>query len=40
MVQMCQHDKEMRTIGVTYKDAREPTTLHFFKRAQRQARDS
>ncbi|RFP90259.1 type I restriction endonuclease subunit R [Rhodobacteraceae bacterium 63075] len=40
MVQMFQQDNEMRNIVMTDKDAREQATRHFFKRAQRQARDN
>ncbi|WP_206185204.1 type I restriction endonuclease subunit R [Thioclava sp. F42-5] len=39
MVKMFQQDNEMRNIVMTDKDAREQATRHFFKRAQRQARD-
>ncbi|MCL3881901.1 DEAD/DEAH box helicase family protein [Marivita sp. GX14005] len=39
MVQMFQQDNEMRNIVMTDKDAREQATRHFFKRAQRQARE-
>lgn len=39
MVQMFQNDNEMRNIVMTDKDAREQATRHFFKRAQRQARE-
>ena len=37
MVKMFQQDNEMRNIVMTDKDARDQATLHFFKRAQRQA---
>ena len=39
MVKMFQQDNEMRNIVMTDKDAREQATRHFFKRAQRQARE-
>jgi type I restriction enzyme R subunit len=39
MVKMFQNDNEMRNIVMTDKDAREQATRHFFKRAQRAARD-
>lgn len=39
MVQMFQQDNEMRNIVMTDRDAREQATRHFFKRAQRQARE-
>ena len=39
MVRAFQQDNEMRNIVMTDKDAREQATRHFFKRAQRQARD-
>lgn len=39
MVQMFQNDNEMRNVVMTDKDAREQATRHFFKRAQRQARE-
>ena len=39
MVQMFQQDNEMRNIVMTDKDARDQATRHFFKRAQRQARE-
>ncbi|OOY31256.1 DEAD/DEAH box helicase family protein [Thioclava sp. F36-6] len=39
MVKMFQQDNEMRNIVMTDKDAREQATRHFFKRAQRQARN-
>lgn len=40
MVKMFQGDNEMRNIVMTDKDAREQATRHFFKRAQRQAREA
>jgi type I restriction enzyme R subunit len=40
MVKMFQQDNEMRNIVMTDKDAREQATRHFFKRAQRQAREA
>lgn len=40
MVNMFQQDNEMRNIVMTDKDAREQATRHFFKRAQRQAREA
>ncbi len=40
MVKMFQNDNEMRNIVMTDKDAREQATRHFFKRAQRHARES
>ncbi|MEO0818248.1 MAG: DEAD/DEAH box helicase family protein [Pseudomonadota bacterium] len=40
MVQLFQNDSEMRNIVMTDKDAREQATRHFFKRAQRQAREA
>ncbi|MEI4263836.1 type I restriction endonuclease subunit R [Roseovarius sp. D0-M9] len=40
MVKMFQNDNEMRNIVMTDKDAREQATRHFFKRAQRSARES
>ncbi|MFB9148973.1 type I restriction endonuclease subunit R [Roseovarius ramblicola] len=39
MVKMFQNDNEMRNIVMTDKDAREQATRHFFKRAQRAARE-
>lgn len=39
MVRAFQQDNEMRNIVMTDKDAREQATRHFFKRAQRQARE-
>lgn len=39
MVRAFQQDNEMRNIVMTDKDARDQATRHFFKRAQRQARD-
>jgi type I restriction enzyme R subunit len=39
MVKMFQNDNEMRNIVMTDKDARDQATRHFFKRAQRQARE-
>lgn len=39
MVKMFQQDNEMRNIVMTDKEAREQATRHFFKRAQRQARE-
>jgi len=39
MIKLFQNDNEMRNIVMTDKDAREQATRHFFKRAQRQARD-
>lgn len=39
MVKMFQNDNEMRNIVMTDKDARELATRHFFKRAQRQAKE-
>lgn len=39
MVKMFQQDNEMRNIVMTDKDAREQATKHFFKRAQRQAKE-
>lgn len=39
MVKMFQNDHEMKNIVMTDKGAREQATRHFFKRAQRQARD-
>lgn len=40
MVKMFQQDNEMRNIVMTDKDAREQATRHFFKRAQRRAREA
>ncbi len=40
MVKMFQQDNEMRNIVMTDKDARDQATRHFFKRAQRQAREA
>ena len=40
MVKMFQQDNEMRNIVMTDKDAREQATRHFFKRAQRQAKEA
>lgn len=40
MVRMFQSDNEMRSVVMTDKDAREQATRHFFKRAQRQAREA
>ena len=40
MVKMFQNDNEMRNVVMTDKDAREQATRHFFKRAQRQAREA
>ncbi len=40
MVKMFQQDNEMRNIVMTDKEAREQATRHFFKRAQRQAREA
>ena len=40
MVRMFQQDNEMRSVVMTDKDAREQATRHFFKRAQRQAREA
>lgn len=39
MVRMFQQDNEMRSVVMTDRDAREQATRHFFKRAQRQARE-
>ena len=39
MVKMFQKDNELRNVVMTDKDAREQVTRHFFKRAQRQARE-
>jgi len=39
MVKMFQNDNEMRNIVMTDKNAREQATRHFFKRAQRQAKE-
>ena len=39
MVKMFQQDNEMRNIVMTDKEAREQATRHFFKRAQRQAKE-
>ena len=39
MVKMFQNDNEMRNIVMTDKNAREQATRHFFKRAQRAARE-
>lgn len=39
MVKMFQNDNEMRNIVMTDKDARDQATRHFFKRAQRAARE-
>lgn len=39
MVKMFQNDNEMRNIVMTDKDAREQATRHFFKRAQRTAKE-
>ncbi|MBB06127.1 MAG: DEAD/DEAH box helicase [Pseudooceanicola sp.] len=40
MVRAFQQDNEMRNIVMTDKDARDQATRHFFKRAQRQAREA
>lgn len=40
MVRLFQSDNEMRNIVMTDRDAREQATRHFFKRAQRQAREA
>lgn len=40
MVRMFQSDNEMRSVVMTDKDAREQATRHFFKRAQRQAKEA
>jgi type I restriction enzyme R subunit len=40
MVKMFQQDNEMRNIVMTDKEAREQATRHYFKRAQRQAREA
>lgn len=40
MVKLFQQDNEMRNIVMTDKEAREQATRHFFKRAQRQAREA
>ncbi|MBG6199968.1 type I restriction enzyme R subunit [Labrenzia sp. EL_13] len=40
LVKMFQQDNEMRNIVITDKDAREQATRHFFKRAQRQAKEA
>lgn len=40
MVNLFQNDNEMRNIVMTDKEAREQATRHFFKRAQRQAKEA
>ncbi|MFZ1725542.1 MAG: DEAD/DEAH box helicase family protein [Albidovulum sp.] len=40
MVRMFRNDNEMRNVVMTDKDAREQATRHFFKRAQRQAKEA
>jgi type I restriction enzyme R subunit len=40
MVKIFQNDSEMRNIVMTDREAREQATRHFFKRAQRQAKEA